>query len=90
MNAKQRCKLRRLERRSEERNSANAERRLARKITTTLSGCSERTVKALSLPTPRAAKDLVEVEHKQHQVVSGVNISAFGRQKIRGKSIPLI
>lgn len=55
-----------------------------------LSGCSERTVKALSLPTPRAAKDLVEVEHKQHRVVSGVNISAFGRQKIRGKSIPLI
>ncbi|WP_279156292.1 hypothetical protein [Obesumbacterium proteus] len=90
MNAKQRCKLRRLERRSEERNSANAERRLASKIDTTLSGCSERTVKALSLPTPRAAKDLVEVEHKQHQVVSGVNISAFGRQKIRGKSIPLI
>ena len=90
MNAKQRCKLRRLERRSEERNSANAERRLASKIATTLSGCSERTVKALSLPTPRAAKELVEVEHKQHQVVSGVNISAFGRQKIRGKSIPLI
>lgn len=90
MNAKQRCKLRRLERRSEERNSANAERRLARKITTTLSGCSERTVKALSLPTPRAAKELVEVDHKQHRIVSGVNISAFGRQKIRGKSIPLI
>lgn len=90
MNAKQRCKLRRLERRSEERNSANAERRLASKIDTTLSGCSERTVKALSLPTPRAAKELVEVEHKQHRVVSGVNISAFGRQKIRGKSIPLI
>lgn len=90
MNAKQRCKLRRLERRSEERNSANAERRLANKIATTLSGCSERTVKALSLPTQRAAKDLVEVEHKQHRVVSGVNISAFGRQKIRGKSIPLI
>ncbi|WP_336191721.1 hypothetical protein [Hafnia paralvei] len=90
MNAKQRCKLRRLERRSEERNSANAERRLANKISTTLSGCSERTVKALSLPTPRAAKELVEVEHKQHRVVSGVNISAFGRQKIRGKSIPLI
>lgn len=89
MNAKQRCKLRRLERRSEERNSANAERRLANKIATTLSGCSERTVKALSLPTPRAAKEL-EVEHKQHRVVSGVNISAFGRQKIRGKSIPLI
>ncbi|WP_423731642.1 hypothetical protein [Hafnia paralvei] len=90
MNAKQRCKLRRLERRSEERNSANAERRLANKIATTLSGCSERTVKALSLPTPRATKELVEVEHKQHRVVSGVNISAFGRQKIRGKSIPLI
>lgn len=90
MNAKQRCKLRRLERRSEERSSANAERRLANKIATTLSGCSERTVKALSLPTPRAAKELVEVEHKQHRVVSGVNISAFGRQKIRGKSIPLI
>ncbi|SCM51399.1 hypothetical protein BN1044_00861 [Hafnia alvei] len=90
MNAKQRCKLRRLERRSEERNSANAERRFANKIATTLSGCSERTVKALSLPTPRAAKELVEVEHKQHRVVSGVNISAFGRQKIRGKSIPLI
>ncbi|WP_367376506.1 hypothetical protein [Hafnia alvei] len=90
MNAKQRCKLRRLERRSEERKSANAERRLANKIATTLSGCSERTVKALSLPTPRAAKELVEVEHKQHRVVSGVNISAFGRQKIRGKSIPLI
>mgnify|MGYP000417268478 FL=1 len=52
MNAKKRCKLRRLERRSEERNSADAERRLARKIATTLSGCSERTVKALSLPTP--------------------------------------
>lgn len=50
----------------------------------------DRTVKALSLPTPRADKDLVEVEHKQHRVVSGVNISAFGRQKIRGKSIPLI
>lgn len=90
MNAKQRCKLRRLERRSEERNSADAERRLANKIATTLSGCSDRTVKALSLPTPRAAKDLVEVERKQHRVVSGVNISAFGRQKIRGKSIPLI
>lgn len=90
MNAKQRCKLRRLERRSEERNSANAERRLASKIATTLSGCSERTVKALSLPTPRAAKELVEVDHKQHRIVSGVNISAFGRQKIRGKSIPLI
>lgn len=50
----------------------------------------DRTVKALSLPTPRTAKELVEVEHKQHRVVSGVNISAFGRQKIRGKSIPLI
>lgn len=50
----------------------------------------DRTVKALSLPTPRAAKELVEVEHKQHRVVSGANISAFGRQKIRGKSIPLI
>lgn len=50
----------------------------------------DRTVKALSLPTPRAAKELAEVEHKQHRVVSGVNISAFGRQKIRGKSIPLI
>lgn len=50
----------------------------------------DRTVKALSLPTPRAAKEMVEVEHKQHRVVSGVNISAFGRQKIRGKSIPLI
>ncbi len=50
----------------------------------------DRTVKALSLPTPRAVKELVEVEHKQHRVVSGVNISAFGRQKIRGKSIPLI
>lgn len=50
----------------------------------------DRTVKALSLPTPRAAKEPVEVEHKQHRVVSGVNISAFGRQKIRGKSIPLI
>lgn len=50
----------------------------------------DRTVKALSLPTPRAAKELVELEHKQHRVVSGVNISAFGRQKIRGKSIPLI
>lgn len=59
-------------------------------IDKSLSGCSERTVKALSLPTPRAAKELVEVEHKQHRVVSGVNISAFGRQKIRGKSIPLI
>ena len=60
------------------------------KLSMGLSGCSERTVKALSLPTPRAAKELVEVEHKQHRVVSGVNISAFGRQKIRGKSIPLI
>lgn len=50
----------------------------------------DRTVKALSLPTPRAAKDLVEVEHKQNRAVSGVNISAFWRQKIRGKSIPLI
>ena len=60
------------------------------KLSMGLSGCSDRTVKALSLPTPRAAKELVEVEHKQHRVVSGVNISAFGRQKIRGKSIPLI
>ena len=50
----------------------------------------DRTVRALSLPTPRADKELVEVERKQHRVVSGVNISAFGRQKIRGKSIPLI
>lgn len=64
--------------------------RLEMKVEKILSGCSERTVKALSLPTPRAAKELVEVEHKQHRVVSGVNISAFGRQKIRGKSIPLI
>ncbi|WP_232353102.1 hypothetical protein [Hafnia alvei] len=69
MNAKQRCKLRRLERRSEERNSANAERRLASKIATTLSGCSERTVKALSLPTPRAAKELeVEVKRSNHRI----------------------
>lgn len=64
--------------------------RLEMKVEKILSGCSERTVKALSLPTPRAAKELVEVERKQHRVVSGVNISAFGRQKIRGKSIPLI
>lgn len=64
--------------------------RLEMKVEKILSGCSKRTVKALSLPTPRAAKELVEVEHKQHQVVSGVNISAFGRQKIRGKSISLI
>ena len=64
--------------------------RLEMKVEKILSGCSERTVKALSLPTPRATKELVEVERKQHRVVSGVNISAFGRQKIRGKSIPLI
>lgn len=64
--------------------------RLEMKVEKILSGCSERTVKALSLPTPRAAKELVEVEHKKHRVVSGVNISAFGSQKIRGKSIPLI
>lgn len=95
MNAKQRCKLRRLERRSEERNSANAERRLARKITTTLSGCSERTVKALSLPTPRAAKELeVEVKRSNHRIwykdTNPLGSKIHAVQKSRGKSIPLI
>ncbi|MBI0277119.1 regulator [Hafnia alvei] len=95
MNAKQRCKLRRLERRSEERNSANAERRLASKIATTLSGCSERTVKALSLPTPRAAKELeVEVKRSNHRIwykdTNPLGSKIHAVQKSRGKSIPLI
>ena len=95
MNAKQRCKLRRLERRSEERNSANAERRLANKIATTLSGCSERTVKALSLQTPRAAKELeVEVKRSNHRIwykdTNPLGSKIHAVQKSRGKSIPLI
>jgi len=95
MNAKQRCKLRRLERRSEERNSANAERRLANKIAATLSGCSERTVKALSLPTPRAAKELeVEVKRSNHRIwykdTNPLGSKIHTVQKSRGKSIPLI
>ncbi|AMO81084.1 hypothetical protein [Obesumbacterium proteus] len=95
MNAKQRCKLRRLERRSEERNSANAERRLASKIATTLSGCSERTVKALSLQTPRAAKELeVEVKRSNHRIwykdTNPLGSKIHAVQKSRGKSIPLI
>ncbi|PNK67528.1 regulator [Hafnia paralvei] len=97
MNAKQRCKLRRLERRSEERKSANAERRLANKIATTLSGCSERTVKALSLPTPRAAKELeveVEVKRSNHRIwykdTNPLGSKIHAVQKSRGKSIPLI
>ena len=97
MNAKKRCKLRRLERRSEERNSANAERRLANKIATTLSGCSERTVKALSLPTPRAAKELeveVEVKRSNHRIwykdTNPLGSKIHAVQKSRGKSIPLI
>ncbi|MCE9950457.1 regulator, partial [Hafnia paralvei] len=93
MNAKQRCKLRRLERRSEERNSANAERRLASKIATTHSGCSERTVKALSLPTPRAAKELeVEVKRSNHRIwykdTNPLGSKIHAVQKSRGKSIP--
>lgn len=95
MNAIQRCKLRRLERRSEERNSANAERRLANKIATTLSGCSERTVKALSLPTPRAAKELeVEVKRSNHRIwykdTNPLGSKIHAVQRSRGKSIPLI
>lgn len=95
MNAKQRCKLRRLERRSEERNSTNAERRLANKIATTLSGCSERTAKALSLPTPRAVKELeVEVKRSNHRIwykdTNPLGSKIHAVQKSRGKSIPLI
>lgn len=65
------------------------------KLSMGLSGCSERTVKALSLPTPRAAKELeVEVKRSNHRIwykdtnPFGSKIHAV--QKSRGKSIPLI
>ena len=60
-----------------------------------LSGCSERTVKALSLPTPRAAKELeVEVKRSNHRIwykdTNPLGSKIHAVQKSRGKSIPLI
>ncbi|OCA53911.1 hypothetical protein [Photorhabdus namnaonensis] len=49
MNAKQRCKLRRKNRRMEEQNLIEANRKLERKIVTALTGCSTKTLKAISL-----------------------------------------
>lgn len=60
-----------------------------------LSGYSERTVKALSLPTPRAAKELeVEVKRSNHRIwykdTNPLGSKIHAVQKSRGKSIPLI
>jgi len=51
MNAKQRCKQRRIERRKLERDSLSADSRLGKSVAMSLSGCSERVYKAVnSLP----------------------------------------
>ncbi|QQE43884.1 regulator [Hafnia alvei] len=65
------------------------------KLSMGLSGCSERTVKALSLPTPRAAKELeVEVKRSNHRIwykdTNPLGSKIHAVQKSRGKSIPLI
>ncbi|MBS9442460.1 transcriptional regulator [Photorhabdus heterorhabditis] len=49
MNAKQRCKLRRKNQRMKEQKLIEADRKLERKIVTTLAGCSTKTLKAISL-----------------------------------------
>lgn len=64
-------------------------------IDKSLSGCSERTAKALSLPTPRAAKELeVEVKRSNHRIwykdTNPLGSKIHAVQKSRGKSIPLI
>lgn len=69
--------------------------RLEMKVEKILSGCSERTVKALSLPTPRAAKELeVEVKRSNHRIwykdTNPLGSKIHAVQKSRGKSIPLI
>ena len=55
----------------------------------------DRTVKALSLPTPRAAKELeVEVKRSNHRIwykdTNPLGSKIHTVQKSRGKSIPLI
>lgn len=55
----------------------------------------DRTVKALSLPTPRAAKELeVEVKRSNHRIwykdTNPLGSKIHAVQKSRGKSIPLI
>ncbi|QXF34307.1 transcriptional regulator [Photorhabdus luminescens] len=49
MNAKQRCKLRRKNRRMKEQKTLKANRNLERKIVATLTGCSTKILKAVSL-----------------------------------------
>ncbi|WP_445496652.1 transcriptional antitermination N peptide [Photorhabdus sp. SF281] len=49
MNAKQRCKLRRKNQRMKEQKLIEADRKLERKIVMTLTGCSTKTLKAVSL-----------------------------------------
>lgn len=51
MNARARCKLRRKLLRAEQRQQ---EIRLGRKIETSLLNCSEKVVKAITLPTPKS------------------------------------
>lgn len=48
MNAKQRCKLRRIERRKLEREQLASESRLEKRIEVILSGCSSRVTKAVT------------------------------------------
>lgn len=74
-----------------------AEANKKRIIDKSLSGCSERTVKALSLPTPRAAKELeleLEVKRSNHRIwykdTNPLGSKIHAVQKSRGKSIPLI
>lgn len=58
MNAKQRCKLRRKNRRMEEQKLIEADRKLEMKIVTNLSGCSTKTLKAVSLSVIKQNKTI--------------------------------
>lgn len=98
MNAKQRCKLRRIERRKLEREQLAAEDRLEQRIGEILSGCSQRISRAaygtLSLRDREPKSEAicmpdVAIYSAGHRTKSD-RVTCTGRQKVRGRSIPLV
>lgn len=67
--------------------SKESDKRLSRKIVVQLTGCSEKTAKALTLPSPRSQK-LEPIQLPRRKQFT--NLHASGKQKIKLGEKPLI
>lgn len=85
---------RRRKRRAEQRAQNEADNRLARKIAVASAGCSLSVARATSLPAMRKKDEGGAIERKNHRTwyskLGERGITCSGRQKMKGKSIPLI